>query len=158
VSKDIQAGDWVFVDVHARTKHKLGTHAARPHDVLSRGEGKFSFDIGGYPETVSSDHVTATPEPLGDPKKLIQHPCVPQDVVVPKGHQHTGKEFVWEALVGQEVADNDTLRLWTHCRGYHPDEDTLELASWFDLRKVHQYMRHVGLPVEEAVAVVVLLA
>ena len=31
-------------------------------------------------------------------------------------------------------------------------EDTLELASLFDLRKVHQYMRRVGLRVEEAVA------
>ena len=158
VNKDIREGDWVFVDGHARTKHKLGTRAAGPHKVLSRGEGTFSLDIGGYPETVSSDHVTAAPDPVGDPQKLIQSLGVPQDVVVPEGHQHTGKEFVWEAFVGHEVPDDGMLRLWTRWWGYHPDEDTLELASRFDLRKVHQYMRRVGLRVEEEVAVVDFLA
>ena len=38
------------------------------------------------------------------------------------------------------------------------DEDTLELASRFDLGKVHQCMRSVGLRVEDAVAVVESLA
>ena len=42
--------------------------------------------------------------------------------------------------------------------GYHPEEDTLELASRFDLRKVHQYMRRVGLRVEETGSVVDFLA
>jgi len=56
--------------------------------------------------------------------------------------------------VGHEVADKGTLRLWTRWWGYHPEEDTLELASRFDLRKVHQYMRRVGLRVEEAGSVV----
>jgi len=78
--------------------------------------------------------------------------------VVPEGHQHTGKEFVWAAIVGHEVADDVTLRLWTRWWGYHPDEDTLELASRVDLHKVHQCMRRVGLRVEEAVAVVDFLA
>jgi len=30
VNKDVQAGDWVFVDGHARTKYKRGTRAAGP--------------------------------------------------------------------------------------------------------------------------------
>jgi len=57
-------------------------------------------------------------------------------VVVPEGNQHTGEEIVWEAFVGHDVADDGTLRLWTRWWGYHPEEDTIELASRFDLRKV----------------------
>jgi len=144
----------VFVDGHTRTKYKLGTRAAGPYKVLSRGEGTFSLDIDGYPETVSSDHVMAAPGPPGDPQTLLQNIGVPQDIVVPEGHQHTGKEFVWEAFVGHEVAEDGTLRLWTRWWGYHPEEDTLELASRFDLPKVHQYMRRVGLRVEEAGSVI----
>jgi len=158
VNKDVQAGDWVFVDGHARTKYKLGTRAAGPDKVLTRREGTFSLDIGGYPETVSSDHVTAAPGPPGDPQTLLQSLRVPQNVVVPEGHQNTGKGFVWEAFVGREAADDGTLRLWTRWWGYHPEENTLELASRFDLRKVHQYMRRVGLPVEETGSVVDFLA
>ena len=60
--------------------------------------------------------------------------------------------------MGHEVADDSTLRLWTRWWGYHPEEDTLELASRFDKRRVHQYMRRVGLRVEVAVAVVDFLA
>jgi len=78
--------------------------------------------------------------------------------VVPDGHQHTGKEFVLEAFVGHEVVDDGTLRLWTRWWEYHPEEDTLELASLFDLRQMHQYMRRVGLRVEEAGSVVDFLA
>ena len=148
VNKDVQAGDWVFVDGDTRTKYKLGTRAAGPYKVLTRRDGTPSLDIGGYPETVSSDHVTAAQGPPGDRRTLPQSVGVPQDVVVPEGHQHTDKEFVWEAFVGHEVADDGTLRLWTRWWGYHPEEDTLELASRFDLRKVHQYMRRVGLRVE----------
>ena len=158
VKKDIQAGDWLFVDGHARSKCKLGTRAAGLYKVLARGEGTLSSDIGGYPGTVSSDHVTAAPGRLGDPRTLLQNLGVPQDVVVPEGHQHKGKELVWEAFVGHEVADDGTLRLRTRWWGYHPEEDTLELASRFDLRKVHQYMRRVGLRVEETGSVVDLLA
>ena len=47
VNKDVQAGDWVFVDGHARTTYKLGTRAAGPDKVLARGEGTFSLDIRG---------------------------------------------------------------------------------------------------------------
>jgi len=148
----------VFVDVHTRTKYKLGTRAAGPYKVLSRGEGTFSLDIYWYSETVSSDHVTAAPGPPGDPQTLLQNLGVPQDIVVPEGHQHAGKEFVWEIFVGHEVAVDGTLRLWTRWWGYHPEEDTLELASRFVLRKVHQYMRRVGLRVEEAGSVVDFLA
>jgi len=133
-----------------RTKYKLGTRAAGPYKVMDRGEGTLSLDIGGYPKTVSSDHVTATLGPPGNPQTLLQSLGVPQDIVVPEEHQHTGKKFVWEACVGHEVADDGTLRLWTRWKGYHPEEDTLELASWFDRRKVHQYTRRVGLQVEEA--------
>jgi len=158
VNKDVHAGDWVFVDGHARTKYKLRTRAAGPYKVLSRGEGTFSLDIGGYPETVSSDHVTAAPGPPGDPQTLLQNLGVPQDIVVPKGHQHTGKVFVWKAFVGHELANDDTLRLWTCWWGYHPEEDILELASRFDRHKVHQYIRRVGLRVEEAGSVVDFLA
>jgi len=158
VNKDVQVGDWMFADGHARTKYKLGTRAAGPYKVLTRGEGTFSLDIGGYPETVSSDHVTAAPRPPGDPRTLPQNLGVPQDVVVREGHQHTGKEFVWEAVVGHEVADDGTLRLWTRWWGYHSEEDTFELASRFDLRKVHQYMRRVGLRFEETGSVVHFLA
>jgi len=158
VNKYVQAGDWVFFDGQARTNYKLGTRAAGPYRVLSRGKGTFSLDIGGYPETVSSDHVTAAPGPPGDPQTLLQNLGVPQEIVVPEGHQHTGKEFVWEAFVGHEVADDGTLRLWTRWWGYHPEEDTLEWASWFDLRKVHQYMRRVGLPIEESGSVIDFLA
>jgi len=154
VAKDIQAGNWVFVDGHTRTKYKLGTRGAGPYKVLTRGEGTFSLDIGSYPETVSSDHVTAAPGPPGDPKMLLQNLGVPQVVVVPKGHQHTGKKLVWEAFVGHEVVDDGTLRLWTRWWGYHPEEDTLELASRFDVGKVHQNMRRVGLRVEETGSVV----
>jgi len=113
VNTYVQAGDWVFVDGHARTKYKLGTRAAGHFKVLTRGEGTFSLDIGGYPETVSSDYVTAVPGPPLDPLTLLKIFGVPQDVVVPEGHQHTGKDFVWEAIVGHEVAADGTLRLWT---------------------------------------------
>ena len=54
--------------------------------------------------------------------------------------------------------DDGTLRLGTHWWGYHPEEDTPELASRLDLRKVHQYMRRVGLRVEEAGSVADFLA
>jgi len=135
VNKDVQAGDWVFVDGNARTKYKLGTSAVGPYKVLTRGESKFSLDIGGYPETVSSDNVTIAPGPPGDPRTLLQNLGVPQDVVVPKGHQNTGKEFVLEDFVGHEVADDGTLRLLTRWWGYHPEEDTLELAGGLDPRK-----------------------
>ena len=158
VNKDVHAGDWVFVDGHARTKYKLETRAAGPYKVLSRGERTFSLDIDGYPETVSSDHVAAALGPPRDPQTLLQNLGIPQDIVVPEGRQQTGKEFVWEAFVGHEVADDGMLRLWTHWCGYHPEEDTLELVSRFDLRKVHQYMRRVGLRVEEAGSVVDFLA
>jgi len=158
VNTDVQAGDWVFVNVHARTKYKLGIRAAGPYKVLNRGEGTFSLYIGGYQETVSSDHVTAAPGPRGDPQTLLQNLGVPQDVVVPERHQHTGKKFVWEAFVVHEVADDGTLRLWTRWWGYHPGQDTLKLARRFDLRKVHQYMRRVGLRVEETRSVVDFLA
>jgi len=103
----------VFVDGHVRTKYKLGTRAAGPYKVLSRGEGTISLDIGRYPETVSSDHTTAAPAPPGDPQTLLQNLGVPQDIVVPEEHQHTGKGFVWEAFEGHEVADDGTRRLWT---------------------------------------------
>jgi len=83
VNKDVQAGDWVFVDGHARTKYTVGTRAAGPYNALSRGEGTFSLDIGGYPETVSSDHVTAAPGPPRDPQTLLQNLGVHHDVVVP---------------------------------------------------------------------------
>jgi len=158
VNKHVQARDWVFVDGHARTKYKLGTRAAGPYNVLTRGEGTFSLDMGGYPEPVYSDHVTAAPGPPGDPRTLLQGLRVPQDVVVPEGHQHTGKMLVWEALVGHEVADDGTLGLCTRLSGSHPEKDTLELASRFDLRKVRQYMRRVSLRVEEAGSVVDFLA
>jgi len=65
INEDVQARGWVFVDGHARTKYKLGTRAAGPCKVLFRGEGTFSVDIGGYPETVSSYHVRAGPGPPG---------------------------------------------------------------------------------------------
>ena len=158
VNKDVHAGDGVFADGHTRTKYQLGTRAAGPYKVLSRGEGTFSLNIGGYSETVSSDHVTAAPGPPGDPQTLLENLGVPQDIVVPERHQHTGKDFVWEAFVGHEVADDGSLRLLTRWWGYHPQEDTLELASRFDLRKVHQYMRLVGLRVENAGSVVDFLA
>ena len=157
-NKDVHAGDWVFVDGHTQTKYKLGTRAAGPNKVLSRREGTFSLDVGGYPETVSNDHVTAAPGPPGDPQTLLQNLGVSQDIVIPEGHHDRGKKFVWEAFVGHEVADDGTLRRWTRRWAYHPEEDTLELASRFDLRKVHQYMRRVGLRVEEAGSVVDFLA
>ena len=113
VKKDVRVGDWVFVDGHARTKYKLGNRAAGPYKKLTRGEVTFSSDIAGYPETVSSDHATAGPGPPGDPQTLVQNLGVPQNVVVPEGHQRTGKQVVWEAFVGHEVADDYTLRLWT---------------------------------------------
>jgi len=113
VNKDVQAGDWVFVDGHERTKYKIGTRAAGPYKVLSRGEGTFSMNIGGYPEAVSSDHVTAAPGSPRDPQTLLKNLGVPEDIVVPEGYQHTGKELVWEAFVGHEVADDGTLRQCT---------------------------------------------
>jgi len=125
VNKDVHAGDWVFVDGHTRTKYKLRTRAAGTYKMFSRGEGTFSLDIDGYPETVSSDHMTAAPGMPGDPQTLLQNLGVPQDIVVPEGHQHTGNELVWETFVDDEVADDDTLRLWTRWWGYHPKEDTL---------------------------------
>jgi len=85
VNKDVHAGDWVFVDGHARTKYDLGTRAAGPYKVLSRGEGTFSLDIGGYPETVSSDHVTAAPGPPGDPQTLLQTSGYPKTLWSPRG-------------------------------------------------------------------------
>jgi len=45
-----------------------------------------------------------------------------------------------------------------HPGGATPERDTLELTSRLVLRKVHQYMRHVGLRVEEARSVVDFLA
>jgi len=122
-NKDIQVWAWVFVNGHARTKHTLGTHAAGPQEVLIPGKATFSLDVSGYPETVRSAHVTAEPDPLWDPQNLIQTFSVPQVVVVPERHLHTGKEVAWEAFVRQEVSDDGTLRLWTRKWGYHPDED-----------------------------------
>jgi len=113
VNKEVRAGEWVLVDGDVRSKYKLGTRAAGPYKVLTRGEGTFSLEIGRYPETVSSDHVTAARGPPGDPQTLLKNLRLPQDVVVPEGHQHTGKGFVWEAFVGNKVADGGTLRLWT---------------------------------------------
>ena len=84
VNKDVPARDWVFADGHARTKQQLGTRAVGPYKVLARGEGTFSLDIGGYPETVSSDHATAAPGPPGDPRTLLKNLGEPQDVVVPE--------------------------------------------------------------------------
>ena len=55
VNKDVQAREWVFVDEYAQNMYKQGTRAAGPYKLLSRGEGTFSLDIGGYPETVSSN-------------------------------------------------------------------------------------------------------
>ena len=126
--------------------------------MLIPGEGTFSLDVGGYPETVGSDHVTSAPVPPGDPQTLLQNLGVPQDVVVPEGHQHTKNEFVWEAIVVHEVAEDGTLRFWTHWWGYHHGQDTVKLARRFDLRKVHQYMRRGGLRVEETRSVVDFLA
>ena len=48
--------------------------------------------------------------------------------------------------------------LWTRWREDHPQEDTLEIASRFNFRKVRPYMRRVGLRVEEAESVVDFLA
>ena len=106
----------MFVDGQARTMHKLGTHAAGPTKILSSGESTFSLNIGGFPETVSSDHVTAAPDRLGDPQKHIQDLGVPHDILVPEMHQHKSKEIVWEAFVSHEVADDCTLLLWTRWR------------------------------------------
>ena len=131
VNKDVRAGDWALFNCHARTKYKLGTRAAGPDKVLSSGEGTFSLDIGGYPEMVSRDHVTAAPGPPEDPQTLLQSLGVPHDVVILYGYQRTRKEFVWEAFVGRQVADDGTLCLWTRWWGYFPEEDTLELASRF---------------------------
>jgi len=112
VNREVDAGDWVFVDGHTRTKYKLGTGAAGPYKALSRGEGTLSLDIGGYPETVRSDHVTAAPGSPGDPQTLLHNLGVPQDIVVPEGHQHTGKEFVSEAFVGHDyLAGNVVFKL-----------------------------------------------
>jgi len=91
VNADIQAGDWVFVDGHARMTNELGTRAAGTRNVPSRGEDIFSLDIGGYPETLSRDPVTAATDPLGDPRKLIHKHVGPQDAVVPGNNQHTGE-------------------------------------------------------------------
>ena len=60
--------------------------------------------------------------------------------------------------MGHEVDDDCTLRLCNRWWGYLPDEKTLEWASPLDLRKLHHYMRRVGVRVKEAVAVVVFLA
>jgi len=82
------------------------------------GDRTFSLNMCGYLEAVSSDHATAAPDPLGDPQKLIQILSMPQNVVRPEGHQHTGKEFFWEAFVGHYVSEDGTLRLWTGWWGY----------------------------------------
>ena len=43
VHKDVQAGDWVFVDEHARTKYKLETRAAGPYKVFPAGRARFRW-------------------------------------------------------------------------------------------------------------------
>jgi len=48
ISKDVHAGDRVFVDGNTRTKNKLGTRAAGQYTVLSCEKGTFSLEIGGY--------------------------------------------------------------------------------------------------------------
>jgi len=63
---------------------------------------------------VSSDHVTAAPGTPGDPQTLLQHLGAAQDIFVPEGDRQTGKKLVWEAFLSHEVADDGTLRLWTH--------------------------------------------
>jgi len=95
VNKDVHSGDWVFVDGHARTKYKLGTRAAGPYTVLSRGDRTFSLDIGGYPETVSSDHVTAAPGPPGDPQPLLQNLRVPKTSWSPMGINTPARSSCW---------------------------------------------------------------
>jgi len=111
VKTDVHAGDSLCVDGFARKNYMLGTRAAGPYKVLSRVEGTFSLDIGGYFETVSSDHVTAAPGPRGDPHTLLRNLRAPQDILVFDAHQHKIKKPVWEAFLGHEAADDGTLRL-----------------------------------------------
>jgi len=151
VNRNLKAGDWVFLDGNAKAKQKLGTRAVGPHKVLARGVGTFKLDVGGYPETVSIDRVTAAPEPYGDIQEFIKSRGPPQDSVVPGAHQDTGREYVWEAFLGHEVAEDGTLLLRTRWWGYEADKDTLEPAQRFDRRKVDEYLQGVGLRVEEAV-------
>lgn len=149
VNKDIRGGDWVFIDGHFKVKQKLGTHAKGPYEVLSRDEHTVTLDVEGYPDRVSCDHVVAAPTPGGDLQELLRVRGNPQEVVVPDGHEATGKEFIWECFVGHEYDAEGRLRLWTRWWGYHPDEDTLELPSKFDRRKVDEYKRREGLPIED---------
>jgi len=72
-NKDVHAVDWVFVDGHTQPEYKLGTGACGPCKVLSRREATFSWGIGGYPETLSSDPMTAASGPPGDPQTLLQN-------------------------------------------------------------------------------------
>ena len=99
VNRDLNAGDWVFLDGNAKPKQKLGTRAVGPHKVLARGVGTFKLDVGEYPETVSSDRLTAAPDPDGDIQELIKSRGPPQNIVAPEAHQNTGREYVWEAMV-----------------------------------------------------------
>lgn len=145
VNKDVAIGDWVFVDGHAKSKQKLGTHSTGPFEVLGRDGHTITIDVDGYPDRVSSDHVVSASQPTGDLHELLRTRAPPQEAVVPDGHRSTGKEFVWESFVGHELDGDGNLRLWTRWWGYHPDEDTLEDADKFDARKVDEYRQKVGL-------------
>ena len=46
VNKEVRAGEWVLDDSDVRRKYNLGTRAAGPYKVLTRGEGTFSSEIG----------------------------------------------------------------------------------------------------------------
>jgi len=100
VNKDVHAGDWVVVDGHTRTKYKPGTRAAGPYKVLSRGEGTFSLDIGGYPEMVSSDHVMGGAGPAGG---SVDAPAAPRGAprrCGPRGPSTHGQGVRLEGLRG----------------------------------------------------------
>ena len=67
VNESIGVGDWVFVDSRDKTKAKLRTRVDAPYRVMSRKRHTFRVSINGYPEVVSSDHVTKAPDPVRDP-------------------------------------------------------------------------------------------
>jgi len=91
VDIEIIVGDCVFVVCHERKPRKLRTCVVGPLKVLSRGEETFPLNSGGYHKSVSSDHVTAAPDPLRDTQQFLPDHGASQDVAVPGRPQHAGK-------------------------------------------------------------------
>ena len=157
VNQALRAGDWVYVDTHAKDRKKLDQKVEGPYRILKRDSHTFTVLAKGYPDRISSDHVARAPTPAGqfDSSTMIHGP---QEPVVPLDHDDTGLSFVWERFVGHDRDQDGNLWLLVRWWGYTSEEDTWEPWHKFDRAKVTQYCLRVGTepPMQEEQALALL--